>query len=259
MNANRLLMISAAVAIFSAGCEVHEHERDRDRGGVVVGSSDAVADEPQGEVVSGPGVEAIDVEPDPAQRVYVYDEGYPPGTYVYDNYYYYGGYRYPRDVFVNHYVQDNIRQHRFANKDDNRRQGAQIEQRNRTEFAQTHGVRNNAGRAVDHSAQNPAPQQTNPRPNVDQSQNRAPAVEEHRPNVEPRVNQPPANNEHPANVQPSAVKPPANEEHPARVERPDAKTPANDEHRANEVRPENRPNPANDKGNAEEPKREEAK
>src|SRR5581483_5253482 len=58
---------------------------------------------------------------------------------MYDNYYYYGGYRYPRDIFVNRYVHENIAHHRFANKEENRRQAQAIEQRHRTEFTQTHG------------------------------------------------------------------------------------------------------------------------
>jgi hypothetical protein len=98
-----------------------------------------------GPVVAGPGfeapgVEVIDVEPAPEERVYVYDPGYPPGCYFYNGFYWYGGYRYPHDVFINRYVTVNVRERRFINVEENRRQGVQIEARHRTEFAQNHGV-----------------------------------------------------------------------------------------------------------------------
>jgi hypothetical protein len=94
-----------------------------------------------GPVFEAPGVEVIEVEPPPVERVYVYDPGYPPGCYFYNDYYWYGGYRYPHDVFINRYVRVNVRENRFSNVEENRRQGQQIEARHRAEFAENHGVR----------------------------------------------------------------------------------------------------------------------
>jgi hypothetical protein len=90
-------------------------------------------------VVSGPGVELISVEPVYADRVYVYDPGYPPGTYFWGNYYYYNGYRYPHDVFVNQYVVVNVREHRFYDAADNRRRGMVIAERQRVDYARNGG------------------------------------------------------------------------------------------------------------------------
>jgi hypothetical protein len=101
---------------------------------------------PQAEVVAGPVIEApgvvlVDVEPPPEERVYVYDPGFPPGVYFYDNYYWYGGYRYPHDVFINQYVTRNVRENRYTRVDENRRQGYQMEARQRADFARTRGIR----------------------------------------------------------------------------------------------------------------------
>jgi hypothetical protein len=116
-------------------------------GGCVVYSQPAVVAEPvqepvaEGPVIEGPGVIVIEQEPPPVERVYVYDPGYPPGAYFYGGYYYYGGYRYERDVFVTRYVNVNVRERRYVNVNENRSAGRHIEERHRTEFAQTGGVR----------------------------------------------------------------------------------------------------------------------
>lgn len=96
--------------------------------------------EPVGPVVTGPGVEVIQDEPAPAERVYVYDPGFPPGVYYYNNYYWYGGYRYERDVFVTRYVNVNVRENRYVNVTENRRVGQRIEQQHRVQYAQHGGV-----------------------------------------------------------------------------------------------------------------------
>lgn len=88
-----------------------------------------------GPVFADPTVVAIDVEPDPAARVYVYDPGFPPGCYFYGGFYYYGGYRYPHDMFVHRYVEVNIRDHRFADPRENREKSSAIEAQHRREFA----------------------------------------------------------------------------------------------------------------------------
>jgi hypothetical protein len=92
-----------------------------------------------GPVVQDPSVVLIDVEPAPDLRVYYYDPGYPPGCYFYGGYYYYGGYRYPHDVFINRYVNVNIRDHRFIDRRDNMERGRAIEAQHRTDFARTGG------------------------------------------------------------------------------------------------------------------------
>ncbi|HWE01498.1 MAG TPA: hypothetical protein VG326_03740 [Tepidisphaeraceae bacterium] len=88
--------------------------------------------EPPGRaVIDDPGLAAVDVAPDPAQRNYVSDPGFPPGTYAYNGYYYYGGYRYPQDAFVSGYVQNNLNQRRFVNVGENRVQVDQIAKQER--------------------------------------------------------------------------------------------------------------------------------
>jgi hypothetical protein len=94
-----------------------------------------------GPVFEAPGVEIIDVEPAPYDRVYVYDPGYPPGCYFYGGFYWYGGYRYPHDVFIQRYVTVNVRENRYINVEENRRSGMRIEEQHRVEFARNHGVR----------------------------------------------------------------------------------------------------------------------
>jgi hypothetical protein len=87
-----------------------------------------------GPVVQGDGVYVIEEEPAPEYRVYVYDPGYPPGTYYYNGFYYYGGYRYEHDVFVNRYVVVNVRENRYANVEENRRAGAAVAQQQRVQY-----------------------------------------------------------------------------------------------------------------------------
>jgi hypothetical protein len=108
-------------------------------------------------VVAGPGVEVIEVEPAPMDRVYVYEVGYPPGCYVYGDYYYYNGYRYPHDVFVRQVVTVNIRENRYVNVEENRRAGVRIEEQHRQEFAVNHGRPNPAERAPQTAGRNVAP------------------------------------------------------------------------------------------------------
>jgi hypothetical protein len=102
-----------------------------------------------GPVFQAPGVEIITVEPDPVERVYVYDPGYPPGCYFYSGFYWYGGYRYPHDVFIDRYVTVNVRENRFINVEENRRAGVRIEEQHRVEFAQNHGVRSDRAGSPD--------------------------------------------------------------------------------------------------------------
>jgi hypothetical protein len=101
-----------------------------------------------GPVVEGPGVVVVSQEPPYDERVYMYDPGYPPGTY-YDpenGCYYYNGYVYPHDVFVERYVAVNVRDHRYEDVDANRRNGRVFEERGRAD----------AGRRGGHPAPTPA-------------------------------------------------------------------------------------------------------
>jgi hypothetical protein len=254
MRLNRsILLCAATAALVSAGCDSHEHDHYVGPAPTAI-TGEVSVDEPQGEVISGPGVAYVDVEPDPAQRVYVYDEGYPPGTYSYDNYYYYGGYRYPRDVFVNQYVQENIRQHRYVNAGENRQAGTRIEQKQRADFAVNHGVRHAQPGAVQPGRPAVQPRVETParRPEAEK-----PAVE--RPAAQPRVETPVR--------RPEAEKP--------AVERPENRAPTGPDHRGATAPPANRPEqqrpngahdnekvaPANDshKPGGEDPKRDENK
>ena len=152
MNLQRSIAIVAAAA-FAAGCS-HDRVEYRDRGQPVAVRGDYAQPvgysqqynsdyygEPQTEVVSGPGVEYVDTEPPIEQRTYVYDEGYPPGAFVCNNYVYYGAYRYPQTLFVNDYVQRNVREHRYVDREENRRAGQQIEAKQRTSFEKFQGKR----------------------------------------------------------------------------------------------------------------------
>ncbi len=254
MRFNRSTILCAAAALISAGCEVHEHDQ-----GPAALQGEVVVNEPQGEVIDGPGVVPIDVEPDPAQRVYVYDEGYPPGTYVYNNYYYYGGYRYPRDVFVNQYVQQNIRARRYTNPDNNRRAGQTIVQSQRAEFARTRGVRQApaAKPEAPQRVQTPARQPEQVRPDVERPENRSPGV------VAPA----PANEVHHAAAEQPANRTPAVEPRHAADERTATPAPANQERRSeaphseNSAHSENNASPAKEpaKSNQDAPRREEGK
>jgi hypothetical protein len=121
------------LGVLGTGCVVYERPRPV-----------AVVAEP---VVVEPGVEVIEVEPAPEERVYVYEVGYPPGCYVYGGFYYYGGHRYEHDVFVNRVVTVNIRENRYVNVEENRRSGVQIEAQHRQAFAVNHGRPTAAGRS----------------------------------------------------------------------------------------------------------------
>ena len=131
LNTKRSIVLLLG-GLLGVGCA--EHERDYEPAPPPY--REAVVDGP---VVEGPGVEVIETEPAPVERVY--DEGYPPGTYLYGGYYFYGGYRYRRDVFVNRYVVVNVREHRYINVAENRRLGGRIEVHHRAEFARYHGAR----------------------------------------------------------------------------------------------------------------------
>lgn len=127
MRLTILALLCGCALMWSAGCTVY--------------TSPAPVVETQGPVVEGPGVEVIEVEPPPVERVYIYDPGYPPGTYFYHGYYYYGGYRYDREVFVHRYVEVNVREHRYVDVEANRREGHRMEETHRAEYARTGGVR----------------------------------------------------------------------------------------------------------------------
>lgn len=120
-------MILCGVSMSLAGCVVYTRPAPAP---VVV---------EEGPVVQGPGVEVIEVEPPPAERVYIYDPGYPPGVYYYNNCYWYHGYRYERDVFVTRYVDVNVRERRYVNVEENRAEGRRFEQMHREEYARTEG------------------------------------------------------------------------------------------------------------------------
>lgn len=132
MHSTNKSIVLAVAGVLTAGCVVRSYEPyPRPREAVVV----------SGPVVDGPGVEVIEVEPPPAERVYIYDPGYPPGVYFCDGFYWYGGYRYEREVFVNRIVVVNVRERRYVNVEENRRYGARIEVRQRQEFAARHNAR----------------------------------------------------------------------------------------------------------------------
>lgn len=131
MRSTHKCFVLAIAGVLSAGCVVRSYEPYPPPRAVVV------AEPPY----YGPGVEVIDVEPAPADRVYIYDPGYPPGVYFCDGFYWYGGYRYERDVFINRVVVVNVREHRYVNVEENRRYGARVELRQRQEFAARHDPR----------------------------------------------------------------------------------------------------------------------
>lgn len=128
MRKTRLAICGAMLMGMGGGCVVHEY---------------APAPEPvvvERPIVTGPGVEVIEVEPAPVERVYIYEPGYPPGTYYCDGYYWYGGYRYERDVFVERVVVVNVRERRYVDVEENRRIGGRVEIRHREEFARYGGM-----------------------------------------------------------------------------------------------------------------------
>jgi hypothetical protein len=181
--------------MLSAGCTVYTQPAPPPPAGY-----ETVSDGP---VVEGPGVVVIDVEPAPVERVYIYDPGYPPGTYYYNGYYYYGGYRYERDVFVHRYVEENVREHRYADARENRDAGRRIEETHRSEYARTGGTRSpRAGDTHDYrstdSSHRPMPGEQAPRagergtadPNHRPGQAGAPQHPEQRPqHAQPRPEQ----------------------------------------------------------------------
>jgi len=133
---NRLIAFIPLVAL--GGCIVEERRPVYvERRPVYVEQRSAVVVD--GPVIDGPGVVVMETEPAPVERVYVYDEGYPPGTYIYGGFYYYGGYRYEHDVFVTRFVEVNIREHRYVNVEENRRLGADFETRHREQYERTGG------------------------------------------------------------------------------------------------------------------------
>jgi hypothetical protein len=155
------IMIAMSVAACaSMGCTVYQQQPRP-----VVAVDDPA---PQGPVIEGPGVEVIQVEPVPVERVYVYDPGFPPGTYFYSGYYWYGGYRYEHDVFIHRYVDVNVREHRYIDVSENRRAGQRVEQRQVTQFARQHpgyssrarsaGPVSHAGTSSGHSVAGVTPQ-----------------------------------------------------------------------------------------------------
>jgi len=131
-------VVCASAAVFSAGCvtHVHDHPVYVERHPVVVESRSEVVVEPETPVIEASPTEVlrIDVEPAPVERVYVYEPGYPPGTYLYGGFYYYGGYRYHHDVFIHRYVEVNVHEHRYVDVVENRRLGHVVEERHRTEY-----------------------------------------------------------------------------------------------------------------------------
>jgi hypothetical protein len=135
MKTALISLVGISAAIFSTGCVVRVEQPEP----VAEVSVETPSVEVSGPVVEGPGVEVISVEPDPVERVYVYEPGYPPGTYFYGGFYWYGGYRYQRDVFINRVVTVNVREHRFADVEANRRRGVEIERTHRQEFVRTGG------------------------------------------------------------------------------------------------------------------------
>jgi hypothetical protein len=131
MTSNNRFVAAAMAGLVLSGCIVEEHHHR-----VAPVAEVTVA----GPVFEAPGVEVVSVEPAPPDRVYIYDPGFPPGVYFYNDYYWYNGYRYPRDVFVQRYVNVNVREHRYIDRESNRRMGAPMEVRQREEFTRTRGV-----------------------------------------------------------------------------------------------------------------------
>lgn len=146
--------VVCASAVLSVGCVVRVHNPE-----VVVARPAVVVTPPvvavQAPVVTveapvvavdappliavGVGVEVIDIEPPPVERVYVVEAGYPPGVYLYNNFYYYGGHRYAHDVFVDRVVHVNIEKHLYVNVEENRRISERARVAHEKQFAETKG------------------------------------------------------------------------------------------------------------------------
>lgn len=192
----RIATLTAAclgVGFLSAGCTVYREPAPANSYG---STYDQPADE--GPVVDGPGVVVIETEPPPAERVYVYDPGYPPGVYFYNNYYWYNGYRYDRDVFRDRYVERNIREHRYEDARQNREEGHRFEEQHRQEYARTGGVRAQRDNSPAHrggAGQTYRPEQrsTSPRPGGAQPRGEQPTREMPSHRTQP----PPAQRPHP--------------------------------------------------------------
>ena len=102
-----------ALSLLSVGCVIHESPPPRH---VIVER------------------EVVEVEPPPAERIYIYEVGYPPGTYRCGDYYYCGGHRYEHDVFVTRVVNVNIHEHRYVNVEENRRTAHEIEHEHMVQY-----------------------------------------------------------------------------------------------------------------------------
>ena len=136
-------LIGGAAALACGGCVVYAQPAYQPAVYQPAVYQPAPAVAVEGPVFEAPGVVLIDVEPPPYERVYVYDPGYPPGCYLYGGFYYFGGYRYPHDVFIDRYVTVNVRENRYINVEENRRQVTVIQERQRTEYQRTGGRRVN--------------------------------------------------------------------------------------------------------------------
>jgi hypothetical protein len=134
MRAMKKCAFVLVLGLIPVGCTVDIEEVPPPRE-VIIEPAPAPEEVVVAPAIDDPSVVAIDVEPDPALRVYVYDPGFPPGVYLYGGFYFYAGHRYPHDVFVDRVVTVNIRDHRFADPDANRRAGVRIEAQHRADFA----------------------------------------------------------------------------------------------------------------------------
>ena len=110
-----LCVACGTLSLLSAGCIIREGPPPRE----VVVEREVVVDEPP-----------------PVERVYIYEEGYPPGSYRCGDYYYYGGYRYERNVFITKVVNVNIHEHRYVNVVENRRVSHEIEHQHVVQYQQ---------------------------------------------------------------------------------------------------------------------------
>jgi hypothetical protein len=140
-------ILSASFIGILSGCTIQFTNPPADSSSATLDEDTSLSDGP---VVDDPGVVVVDEEPPPPERQYIYDPGYPPGTYFYGGYYYYGRYRYPHDVFVHRYVDVNVHQHRYVDVNRNRHMGAAMVQRQRADYARTGGRHTPAGHPVQH-------------------------------------------------------------------------------------------------------------
>ena len=154
MRITLVSVVCGSAALFSAGCVVREY---RERPAYVETET----------VVDAPGVVVYE-EPPPVERVYVYEQGYPPGCYFYGGFAYYGGRRYERDVFVNRVVNVNVHENRYVNVTENRTVVERVKVEHQHEYDRTGGrvahpqgtVQQNQAtehRVVTHQPQTPGP------------------------------------------------------------------------------------------------------